>query len=276
LPARGTHTYRVTVSGNVTLIAYTEGGVDTYIRLLNASGTQLASDDDSGSSLNARISVNVTDGTYTIQVSGYEDSSGSYTIHVSTSASSGAQASNPYANTRWVFQTDSNYTMTISLTNDRYAFVIVSDGRTIMSSGTYTYSGDSIRFLPSNSSATANPTAIVVDNIRFFEVDGTTATFTKHVSTSGGSQASNPYANTRWAFQQDSNHSITLSLTADRYALVVVSNERTATSSGTYTYSGDSIRFLPSDSRVPNPTAIVVDNTMVLEINGSMAPLTKQ
>jgi hypothetical protein len=83
LPSGGIHTYRVTVPVNETLVAYTEGGLDTFIRLFNASGMQIASDDDSGSGYNALVSQNVPAGTYTIQVNGYGSSSGFYTLYIS-------------------------------------------------------------------------------------------------------------------------------------------------------------------------------------------------
>ncbi|MDR1836507.1 MAG: pre-peptidase C-terminal domain-containing protein [Treponema sp.] len=376
LSVGGVHTYRVTVSGNVTLAAYTEGSLDTYIRVFNASGTQIASDDDSGSSLNARISVNVTDGTYTIQVSGYGNSSGSYTLHVSTS--SGSQASNPYANTRWVYGGGNN-SITISLTNTGWTMVVVSSGETVNAAGTYTYSGNNIRFLRSNS---LFATATVEDNIMFLKVndsnyelikqtssgsiiditpgsshsatlpargthtyrvtvtgnvtliaftegsvdtyirllnasgtqiasdddsgsslnarisvnvtsgtytiqvsgyENSSGSYTLYVSTSGGgsksssgSQASNPYANTRWVSpSQEGNNSLTITLTNNGWTMVGIIDGRRSSGSGTYTYSGDSIRFLSTNSSAV-PTAIVVDNVMVFELNGYTMLLIKQ
>ena len=74
--------YSVTVRAG-TLVAYTESSLDTVMHVFNAQGEQIAFDDDSGDELNARISVSVPAGTYTIQVCGWDSSDvGPYTLHV--------------------------------------------------------------------------------------------------------------------------------------------------------------------------------------------------
>ena len=68
------------VDGVITI--YTEGSLDTYGYLYNASKSQLAYDDDSGSENNFKITYNVTAGTlYYISPCGY-DSSGSTIIYL--------------------------------------------------------------------------------------------------------------------------------------------------------------------------------------------------
>ena len=64
------------------LIAYTEGNLDTTIRVYNSEWEEIAFDDDSGNDLNARVSVRVPAGTYIIGVSGYGSGSvGPYTVY---------------------------------------------------------------------------------------------------------------------------------------------------------------------------------------------------
>lgn len=56
-------------------------GSDTYLRLLNANGTQLALDDDSGPGTNARITFTAqTAGTYYLEASNYGTGTGAYTL----------------------------------------------------------------------------------------------------------------------------------------------------------------------------------------------------
>ncbi len=86
--------FQVTINGSGTLTAYTTGGVDTAGFIEDSSGAILDSDDDSGANNNFRVSRSVSSGTYYIRVQGYEaDYTGSYTLHVSSTAS-GGQAPN--------------------------------------------------------------------------------------------------------------------------------------------------------------------------------------
>lgn len=86
--------FRVSVPSNGTLTVYTTGSTDTYGHLKNSSGSDLASNDDSGSA-NFRISVNVTAGTYYVAVRHYSSTgTGAYTLYVGFVTSS---PSNPFA-----------------------------------------------------------------------------------------------------------------------------------------------------------------------------------
>lgn len=77
-----THTFEGQV-GDVVTITVESDDFDVYVRLLDDSGRELISDDDSAGNLNARISEFTlpADGTYAILVSGFEDAaSGDYTV----------------------------------------------------------------------------------------------------------------------------------------------------------------------------------------------------
>jgi hypothetical protein len=78
------HWYCVTVPSFGNLTVYTESSMDTEMWLYNESLTQLQYDDDGGSNSNARISRNVLGGTLYVRVSGYNGSTGSYSIQFST------------------------------------------------------------------------------------------------------------------------------------------------------------------------------------------------
>ena len=73
--------YRITSPGGI-LTAFTDSNIDTMMWLYSANGNELAHDDDSGMSLNARISRIVPAGTYFIRVSGYGSTSGPFSLHV--------------------------------------------------------------------------------------------------------------------------------------------------------------------------------------------------
>jgi serralysin len=76
--------YRISISGNGRFTVYTEGGTDTLLSLYDGNGNLLAEDDDSGAGGNARISRNISGGTFFIKVMPYggDDggSSGPYTL----------------------------------------------------------------------------------------------------------------------------------------------------------------------------------------------------
>lgn len=86
LQSGGEHLYRVTVpSGRVRLTAYTESGIDTQMWIYDDGWKELAYDDDSGSGNNARISINVSAGTYFISIKGYDrNDAGAYSLSVTT------------------------------------------------------------------------------------------------------------------------------------------------------------------------------------------------
>ena len=79
--------YNVRVPAGRRLIAYTESGLDTVMRIYNDQGEEIAYNDDSGTDYNARINIRVPEGTYTIEVRGFsEGHTGPYTLHVLTEA----------------------------------------------------------------------------------------------------------------------------------------------------------------------------------------------
>lgn len=74
LTAGQTYTFNLTGGG-------TGGNADTVLRLLNGSGTQLAVNDDFGSSLFSRITYTATSsGTFYLDAAGYGRETGSYTL----------------------------------------------------------------------------------------------------------------------------------------------------------------------------------------------------
>ena len=75
--------FRLTVTQAGNLTVETSGSTDTYGSLLDTSGTQLAENDDGGSSTNFRIVRRVTAGTYYVAVRGFSGSTtGRYTLSV--------------------------------------------------------------------------------------------------------------------------------------------------------------------------------------------------
>ncbi|MCB4757847.1 MAG: ricin-type beta-trefoil lectin domain protein [Sulfurovum sp.] len=74
--------FKITVpSGGGTLVIYTTGSIDTYGRLYNASGIQIAVNDDGGSGTNFRILKSVTAGTYYVKVRHFYSSlTGNYAL----------------------------------------------------------------------------------------------------------------------------------------------------------------------------------------------------
>jgi hypothetical protein len=76
------HFYNVTIRGNQTMLyVYTTSNIDTVMNILDASGNVVAHDDDSGEGLNAMIRTIVPAGTYTIEIWGWSDTTGPYTLH---------------------------------------------------------------------------------------------------------------------------------------------------------------------------------------------------
>ena len=60
-------------------------GFDTYLRVFNAAGAEIASKDDGGcpGRLQQKLSVTLTAGTYTVVVDGYSRSQGAYSLTMS-------------------------------------------------------------------------------------------------------------------------------------------------------------------------------------------------
>jgi hypothetical protein len=81
---RDTYTVEVLSPGAATLSAGTTSGIDTFGTLLSETGAVLASDDDSGPSLDFSLSRAVSPGRYLLEVRGYDASAaGQYDLSVS-------------------------------------------------------------------------------------------------------------------------------------------------------------------------------------------------
>ena len=80
--------FRLVLSARTTLTAESTGNTDTFGRLMASDGSVLASNDDgAGSGVNFRIREEVSAGTYYIQVSGFLNAAGPYTLVVSATTS---------------------------------------------------------------------------------------------------------------------------------------------------------------------------------------------
>jgi len=74
------------LASNVVLELKSTGGTDTYGSLYDADGNLLATDDDSGPSLNFKIAGSIPTGLYLVEVRGYDaNTSGDYTLSVKAS-----------------------------------------------------------------------------------------------------------------------------------------------------------------------------------------------
>ncbi|MCY4214328.1 MAG: DVUA0089 family protein [Gammaproteobacteria bacterium] len=78
--------FRFDLSQPSTLTVETNGGTDTYGSLFDGNQNLLENDDDGGTSLNFRISRPVAAGTYYLSVSGYDVSTGAYSLSVQAAA----------------------------------------------------------------------------------------------------------------------------------------------------------------------------------------------
>ena len=84
LAAGGDDYFQFILESTQFLAIYSSGGTDVIGRLYDARSVLLVTDDDSGAGRNFRIDHLLTPGTYFIRVSGFESSSGNYTLHVET------------------------------------------------------------------------------------------------------------------------------------------------------------------------------------------------
>lgn len=90
------YTYDFTVPQSGTITVYSAGSTDMYGHLHNGSGTELASNDDGGGSLQFSISYSVTPGTYTVRVHGWSTStSGPFGVYVDFTPSSAPSGNSP-------------------------------------------------------------------------------------------------------------------------------------------------------------------------------------
>jgi len=65
----------------LSLVVQTRGNIDTMLFLYDAHGNLIAEDDDSGEGLNAMISQRLGPGTVFIEVKGYSNTTGRFTLH---------------------------------------------------------------------------------------------------------------------------------------------------------------------------------------------------
>ena len=88
--------FQVQVSRAGSLEVYTTGSLDTVGELQNSAGSTVAGDDDGGDGNNFHITHTVSAGTYYIQVTGFGENTGSYTLHARL-GSSGDGTADPSA-----------------------------------------------------------------------------------------------------------------------------------------------------------------------------------
>ncbi|MDR0374445.1 MAG: hypothetical protein LBH85_01800 [Treponema sp.] len=80
--------FKITPSTTGALVVETDGGLDTYLELFDASRNRLSSDDDSGNSLNAKIEYNVTSGrNYMLRVIDVDKAVGPFRIKANATRS---------------------------------------------------------------------------------------------------------------------------------------------------------------------------------------------
>ncbi|MGY8641808.1 MAG: BACON domain-containing protein [Verrucomicrobiales bacterium] len=87
--------FRVDLPAAAILTLYSSGSLDTVANLLNASGTNLAQNDDGGSGRNFLINRNVEAGTYYLRVRSYGSLTGSYTARVAVNDVTNSRPSRP-------------------------------------------------------------------------------------------------------------------------------------------------------------------------------------
>ena len=74
--------FRVEIESTGKIAAYTTGSADTTGRLFSLDRTTDVRDDDGGSGTNFRIETDIAEGTYYVEVAGYEEAVGEYTLHI--------------------------------------------------------------------------------------------------------------------------------------------------------------------------------------------------
>ncbi|MBM3854799.1 MAG: hypothetical protein FJ399_16880, partial [Verrucomicrobia bacterium] len=127
--------FRIDVTASGTLTLYTTGSTDTYGRLLDASGTELASNDDS-TDLNFRITRAVTAGTYYISVRHFSSSStGAYVLRVDFASSTTPSTTDAGSTAATATAINLNSTTSESLSPsgdiDYYRFDVTTGGGTL-------------------------------------------------------------------------------------------------------------------------------------------------
>ena len=80
--AGDTDVFRVEIVSQGEIAVYTSGSADTTGRLFNVDRTTDIRDDDGGRGTNFRIETDVAAGTYYVEVAGYDNALGEYTLHI--------------------------------------------------------------------------------------------------------------------------------------------------------------------------------------------------
>lgn len=75
--------FEITIERRGVLTVYTEGSTDTEGSIYNSDNSFEESDDDSGDGWNFKIEVTIDPGTYYVEVSGWDDSTGQYELYSS-------------------------------------------------------------------------------------------------------------------------------------------------------------------------------------------------
>ncbi len=86
-PAEDLDLFKIELPTQADVVMYTSGNLDTIGRLLDYRGVQIASNDDSSMSeerSDFSIGETLGPGVYYVEVSGYDDSTGAYRLHVET------------------------------------------------------------------------------------------------------------------------------------------------------------------------------------------------
>lgn len=90
--------FDVSSAGNATIALTGANGLDTYLRVYNAAGQLVGENDDSGNTLNSRLTLNLSVGTYYASASSYSDSgTGNYSLNVQHAVGSGDDHGNSFA-----------------------------------------------------------------------------------------------------------------------------------------------------------------------------------
>ena len=113
-------------TGRGTLRMYSNGPTDTFGVLLDADGAQLASDHNTGATLNFRLELGVAEGVHYVEVSGNEGVTGPYTLSIEFVAADdhpdSREAATPVASLPWSGGGE------LERTGDRDVFRVEVDG----------------------------------------------------------------------------------------------------------------------------------------------------
>ena len=140
--------YALTISSAKTVTIDLMSNTDAYLYLLNNSGSILASDDDSGDSVNSRITYTLSAGSYRVVAATYSSGqSGSFTLNTTDGSltlmprvsgswsGSGGRSTTSSGNPHYSLDISSGATVTINLMSatDTYLYLLNSSGSVITS-----------------------------------------------------------------------------------------------------------------------------------------------